>query len=76
LSTQTGWSTDSTPFATAQGEITGVTIFGRDITARKQAEALIKDQLSEITFYYDNAPIGLAVLDADLRFVRDQQAVG
>jgi PAS domain S-box-containing protein len=58
------------PIRNGAGEIMGVTIFGRDITARKQAESLIKDQLSEITFYYDNAPIGLAVLDADLRFVR------
>jgi len=65
------WSEYSfNPIRNDAGEITGVTVFGRDITARKQAEQQIKDQLAEITFYYDNAPIGLAVLDADLRFVR------
>ena len=41
-----------------------------DITALKQAEATIKNQLVEIASYYDNAPIGLAVLDSDLRFLK------
>ncbi len=58
------------PIRSATGAITGVTVFGRDITERKQAEQQIRAQLAEITFYYDNAPIGLAVLDTDLRFVR------
>ena len=58
------------PIRSASGAITGVTVFGRDITERKQAEQQIREQLAEITFYYDNAPIGLAVLDTDLRFVR------
>lgn len=42
----------------------------RDVSARNKAAAEIERQLSEITSYYDNAPIGLAVLDRDLRFVR------
>ena len=58
------------PIRNDAGKITGVTVFGRDITQRKQAEQQIKDQLAEISFYYDNAPIGLTVLGADLRFVR------
>lgn len=66
-----GWSEYSfNPIRNSAGHILGVTVFGRDITERKAAEALIQEQLAEITFYYDNAPIGLAVLDADLRFVR------
>ncbi|MCX6029385.1 MAG: PAS domain S-box protein [Chloroflexi bacterium] len=42
----------------------------RDITERKQAEETIKQQLAELASYYDNAPIGLAVLDTNLRFLR------
>lgn len=42
----------------------------QDISERKRAEELVKKQLAEITSYYDYAPIGLAVLDTDLRFLR------
>lgn len=52
----------------------------RDITARKQAEIELQEnrvqlqqQLAEIEAIYQNAPIGLAVLDSDLRFVRINQ---
>ncbi|MBX7258166.1 MAG: PAS domain S-box protein [Candidatus Hydrogenedentes bacterium] len=41
-----------------------------DITSRKRAEETIARQSAEIASYYDNAPIGLAVLDRELRFVR------
>jgi len=41
-----------------------------DITERKQSENTIKLQLAEITNYYKNIPIGLAVLDCDLRFLK------
>ena len=72
------WITDSSrwmeyrfnPIRTGTGDIAGVTVSGRDITERKRVEGQIRDQLAELTHYYDNAPIGLSVLDADLRFVR------
>ena len=41
-----------------------------DISARKRDEETIKRQRDEIASYYDNAPIGLAVLDPDLRYLR------
>ena len=53
-----------------------VAIF-EDITERKKAEEalkqnqeLISKQLEEIESYYDNAPVGLAVLDAEFRYVK------
>jgi PAS domain S-box-containing protein len=49
----------------------------RDITKRKKAEEalkqsqeLISNQLEEIKSYYDNAPVGLAILDRELRYIR------
>lgn len=58
------------PIRGASGAITGVTVFGSDITERKRAEAMLQEQLAEITNYYDNAPVGLAVFDMDLRYRR------
>ncbi|BAY31837.1 multi-sensor signal transduction histidine kinase [Nostoc carneum NIES-2107] len=49
----------------------------RDITERKRTEAALREnqiqlqrQLAEIETIYQSAPIGLSVLDPDLRFVR------
>ncbi|MBR8833384.1 MAG: PAS domain-containing protein [Stigonema ocellatum SAG 48.90 = DSM 106950] len=51
-----------------------------DITERKQAEVTLREnqiqlqrQLAEIETIYQSAPIGLSVLDTDLRFVRINQ---
>ena len=52
------------------GKSTGVTIIGRDITEERRAAQVIQDQLAEIALVYDTAPIGLAVLDTDLRYQR------
>lgn len=58
------------PYRTLENVIEGAVVTFVDITARRRAEAIINAQLAEITSYYDNAPIGLAVLDNELRFVR------
>src|SRR5690606_24348707 len=41
-----------------------------DLSERMRAEQVIDEQLAEIVFHYDNAPVGLASLDTDLRFLR------
>ncbi|BAZ49496.1 response regulator receiver modulated diguanylate cyclase/phosphodiesterase with PAS/PAC sensor(s) [Nostoc sp. NIES-4103] len=58
----------------------GLGIFFRDITERKQAQAALlasqlqlQQQLAEIEAIYQSAPIGLNVLDANLRFIRINQ---
>lgn len=68
------------PWYTATDEIGGIIIFSVDITKRKQAETVLREsqiqlqrQLSEIESIYQSAPIGLGVLDTELRFVRINQ---
>ncbi|HSM80521.1 MAG TPA: PAS domain S-box protein [Nodosilinea sp.] len=58
----------------------GLNVFYRDITHRKRTEADLKaqrlqvqQQLAEIETIYQSAPIGLGVLDDELRFVRVNQ---
>lgn len=65
------------PQRDAEGNIIGVIGISRDITARKRAEAAlqasretIRQQLTELNSIYETAPVGLGVLDRDLRFVR------
>lgn len=58
----------------------GLSIFYRDINNRKQSEAMVQaqqrqlqQQLAEIETIYQSAPIGLTVIDPDLRFIRVNQ---
>ena len=68
------------PWYTAGNEIGGIILFSVDITQRKQAEVALQEkqnqiqrQLAEIETIYHSAPIGLNVLDTELRFVRINQ---
>ncbi|MDX2215395.1 MAG: PAS domain S-box protein [Oculatellaceae cyanobacterium bins.114] len=63
-----------------QGQIVRVVGSTVDISDRKRTEARLRDsqaqlqqQLAEIEAIYQSAPIGLSILDADLRFVRINQ---
>lgn len=60
--------------------VEGLNIFYRDISDRKRAEAelqtetmQVQQKLAEIETIYQSAPIGLGVLDRELRFVRINQ---
>lgn len=55
----------------------GISVWFRDITERKrdaekllENEAVLERHLAEIESIYADAPVGLAVVDADLRFLR------
>lgn len=68
------------PWYTATDKIGGIIIFSVDITQRKQTEIALREsqiqlqqQLVQIETIYQSAPIGLSVLDTELRFVRINQ---
>lgn len=55
----------------------GLAVFLRDVTSRRRAEEAerlaeqrVQQQLAEISAIYDSAPVGLCVVDRDLRYVR------
>ncbi|NIY07848.1 MAG: PAS domain-containing protein [Gemmatimonadetes bacterium] len=65
------------PIRDRSGTIVGGVAVNVDVTARREAdealrrsEALIRRQLAEIETIYDAAPVGLCVLDRELRFQR------
>ena len=47
----------------------------RDITARRRAQEELQERLREIEALYDNAPVGLTVLDRDRRILRMNRAL-
>ncbi|MBD2245476.1 EAL domain-containing protein [Nostoc sp. FACHB-888] len=68
------------PVRNEQGEIFAGMVLTQNITYRKQVEAelqeskaILQRQLAEIESIYQSAPIGLNVLDTNLRFVRINQ---
>lgn len=68
------------PLADVDNQFRGAVVILTDITRRKQAETALQQsqlqlqrQLAEIEAIYQCAPVGLSVLDADLRFVRINQ---
>lgn len=65
------------PLRDGAGEVTGAAVVVSDITSHKQVEATLRASeararrtLDELEATYKTAPIGLCVLDTDLRFVR------
>jgi len=71
------WLESTYPVRNAAGQVIGISGVVEDITELKHAEeqwrtseALARRRLEEIQAYYDTAPIGLCVLDRDLRFLR------
>jgi signal transduction histidine kinase len=60
----------------------GIVVYFRDITeekrrelARRESEGTIRRQLIELGDVYTSAPVGLALLGADLRFLRVNQQI-
>ena len=63
------------PIHDRDGKVVGLSGIARDITASKQAEEALRDRLSEIEAIYNNTPVGLALLDRDLRYIRINAAL-
>ncbi|MFW5814276.1 MAG: PAS domain-containing protein [Spirochaetota bacterium] len=68
---------NAVPLRDEQGEAYGAVGAFVDISAKKEAEAALERSrgeaerhLAELEATYENAPVGLCVLDTDLRFVR------
>jgi len=61
---------DLEPVKDASGLVQGVVVALHDVTNLKRAEATARARLEELDSLYRNAPVGLALVDADLRFVR------
>jgi PAS domain S-box-containing protein len=61
------------PLRGADGQITGVSVVVEEITERIRAQEAQRSQLAYIEAIYQNAPVGLCVLDTNLRYLRINQ---
>ncbi len=57
------------PCIDAQGNVVGTYGIARNITEKKQLQATL-EQLADLNHLYETAPVGLCLMDLDLRFVR------
>jgi PAS domain S-box-containing protein len=53
----------------------GLSLFFRDITRRKQAEAEVAHAHAQLDAFFEHAPIGMGLWDRELRFVRVNNAL-
>ena len=76
------WEVNVIPLQDQDGNVDQILVISHDLTDRRHAEdelrlsrALAQYQVLEIEAIYQTAPIGLAVIDADLRFQRVNQTL-
>ena len=74
------WQVSVVPLHDANGNVEQILSISHDLTERRQAEdklrqtqALAQSQLLEIEGIYQTAPIGMTIIDVDLRFQRINQ---
>jgi PAS domain S-box-containing protein len=67
---QVRWITSRAQLVIEGGRVTRIRGTLLDATRGRHAEELVRNQLAEIEAIYRTAPVGLCVLDHDLRFVR------
>src|SRR5271157_5774244 len=65
------WATaDVTLLRNEQGQPRAYAVITRDITERRQQREEIKQREAQLNAFFSNAPVGLAIIDKDLRFQR------
>ena len=65
------WATaDVTLLRNEEGQPRGYAVITRDITERRQQREEIKQRDAQLNAFFSNAPVGLAIIDKDLRFQR------
>jgi PAS domain S-box-containing protein len=65
------WATaDVTLLRNEQGEPRGYAVITRDITERRRQREEIEQREAQLNAFFSNAPVGLAIIDKDLRFQR------
>ena len=62
------------PLRDPDGQIVGTTAIGRDITEHKRAQARLADAEERLRAAFDEASIGMVLLDADGRYVKVNDA--
>jgi PAS domain S-box-containing protein len=70
-----GWIDTSFFPVVVDGKVTGIVVYGKDITARKQAEEALKDNEERYRSIFENAMEGIFQSDINGRFVRVNQAL-
>jgi PAS domain S-box-containing protein len=65
----------ATPIFNGTGEVSGLIHIVKDISEKKKADEKVLGLLRELNTIFDNLPLGVAYLDADLRFLKANRAL-
>ena len=63
-------TTDATLLRSDSGQPSGYALIIRDISERRQQQEEIKQREAQLNAFFSNAPVGLAIIDKNLRFQR------
>jgi len=63
------------PVVGLDGQVSGIFVDGHDVTEHRRDQAALQERLNEIEALYANTPVGLALFDRDLQFVRVNKAL-
>ncbi|MFN8467623.1 MAG: PAS domain S-box protein [Caldilineaceae bacterium] len=64
------------PIRAGDGTITGVTVFGRDVTEQRQLYAVARERKEKLDKLLDLLPVGVSVLDGERNIVFSNRALG
>jgi len=58
------------PIVSADGQILGATIMGRDVTRRRRAEEALGESSQKLELLFDLIPVGISILGADSKVLK------
>lgn len=63
------------PMRTLQGDVSGILVEGHDVTEAVRTARLAEARLAEVETIYASAPLGLGLIDREMRFTRINEAL-
>jgi PAS domain S-box-containing protein len=64
---ENNWDNHVFPVFDAEGEVSAVAVYARDVTAQRQAERAVRESEAHFRALFEHAPVGIVMYDAQAR---------